>query len=795
MIAFFYDLFYMIPLGIAFILSIFGLGAGNSFFVAADGSVMPVLPGCMASCFIIVLLLVIRHSGKKERILITGVVIVAAVSFLLILGKEEREIIYGKYSWMIAVSVISVIAIIVGKAAEKMTKVKIAVSVLLLAGTIVIMVSKAQCPKGTFGFCILVIMIYLMETVQRYWQKSGYTDIKNHVTRVAPILLIVIFAAIAIPAPKQKFEWKIAKNIWKATVTEYKRLIGTITADKEEYSYTGFSEEGNIGAGVSDNAREVMLISSEKRSSDRLYMGGIAFEEFDGSKWVTHLEKEAENEEFDYIETKAAISNFKHGSASDFLKGDVVTVSNRLFSTKFVFAPPKSNMQSYKTTLPKHMETQSRIVAADRMKYGDTYNIDCLSLNYNNPDLFILADTAEPFGEDTWNETLLQSRLNDNEHLTYSKYLAYKDNIYKQYGGNREFSMEEALEKSQLSDEVKSIVSKVIADAKPIRSSNFEQSDANVSEADYANKNDADIEYAGMDKDNMYDAEFVGDYEKLKALSDYLQAMDYSRQAQMLPKDIDNAESYLDYFLLESQRGYCIHYATAFTLLARQLGHPARYVQGYYVKQSGSKNVLVTENRAHAWAEVYFDNFGWMTFESTPGYSIAKGWSTKGGVFEGEKKYTPNAAGSVSYSDILSEKEAKQEYENNYTYILYCVIPILCALIFGIIYLPIARVVAEKKYRKMNDEDKVRTMIAKNIRILRILGYSLGELVTIEEYRSGIVENAELKDAVGFLKLYERLLYSDVKVNGEDVEQIERDYGLLKDCLKAKGGRYRFYIV
>ena len=38
------------------------------------------------------------------------------------------------------------------------------------------------------------------------------------------------------------------------------------------------------------------------------------------------------------------------------------------------------------------------------------------------------------------------------------------------------------------------------------------------------------------------------------------------------------------YFLSDSRRGYCMHYASAATLMLRALGVPARYVQGYTVQ-------------------------------------------------------------------------------------------------------------------------------------------------------------------------------------------------------------------
>jgi transglutaminase-like putative cysteine protease len=74
------------------------------------------------------------------------------------------------------------------------------------------------------------------------------------------------------------------------------------------------------------------------------------------------------------------------------------------------------------------------------------------------------------------------------------------------------------------------------------------------------------------------------------------------------------------YFLQESHQGYCIHFASATTLLLRNLGIPARYVTGYSVSVSRANTwVNVRASDAHAWTE-YFDGTQWVPLESTPGY-------------------------------------------------------------------------------------------------------------------------------------------------------------------------------
>lgn len=100
---------------------------------------------------------------------------------------------------------------------------------------------------------------------------------------------------------------------------------------------------------------------------------------------------------------------------------------------------------------------------------------------------------------------------------------------------------------------------------------------------------------------------------------------DYSLSPGDLPKGRDPVE----YFLEEGKEGYCTHFASAGVLLLRQLGVPARYVSGYVVQQdqfmreSGSYTASVKDEAAHAWAEIWLDDRGWVPVEMTPGYGEA----------------------------------------------------------------------------------------------------------------------------------------------------------------------------
>lgn len=78
-------------------------------------------------------------------------------------------------------------------------------------------------------------------------------------------------------------------------------------------------------------------------------------------------------------------------------------------------------------------------------------------------------------------------------------------------------------------------------------------------------------------------------------------------------------EDFALWFLREGERGYCVHFATAATVLLRAAEVPARYVSGYLVDAWAGQTVTVTEEDAHAWAEYYEPNLGlWLPLEATP---------------------------------------------------------------------------------------------------------------------------------------------------------------------------------
>lgn len=115
-------------------------------------------------------------------------------------------------------------------------------------------------------------------------------------------------------------------------------------------------------------------------------------------------------------------------------------------------------------------------------------------------------------------------------------------------------------------------------------------------------------------------------YDQVKAIEQYLKAnYEYSLKSS-LPNE---EEDFVDHFLFEQQRGYCVHFATAMVIMLRSQDIPARYVKGYQMGEAVGERTIdggivqtqykVRAEDAHAWVEVYFPNVGWIAFDPTPG--------------------------------------------------------------------------------------------------------------------------------------------------------------------------------
>ena len=112
----------------------------------------------------------------------------------------------------------------------------------------------------------------------------------------------------------------------------------------------------------------------------------------------------------------------------------------------------------------------------------------------------------------------------------------------------------------------------------------------------------------------------------------------------------------LVYFLERSKAGYCQHYAGAMALMLRYLGIPSRVAAGFtsgtYDRERRVWNV--SDRNAHTWVEVWFQGYGWLPFDPTPGRGNLSGpYSASSFSFDAPGAQAVLAASALAADSIL----------------------------------------------------------------------------------------------------------------------------------------------
>ena len=119
----------------------------------------------------------------------------------------------------------------------------------------------------------------------------------------------------------------------------------------------------------------------------------------------------------------------------------------------------------------------------------------------------------------------------------------------------------------------------------------------------------------------------ANNYDKAAAIERYLRThFGYTLQLPAVsPRDP------LASFLFERKKGHCEYFASAMAVMLRTLHIPTRVVNGFRTGEFNdlTSQYVVRASNAHSWVEVYFPQYGWITFDPTPSAAVSThdGWS------------------------------------------------------------------------------------------------------------------------------------------------------------------------
>ncbi len=113
-----------------------------------------------------------------------------------------------------------------------------------------------------------------------------------------------------------------------------------------------------------------------------------------------------------------------------------------------------------------------------------------------------------------------------------------------------------------------------------------------------------------------------GTLAQIEAIIHYLDTHE-TYQTQGIPY-LQPGQDFVDQFLFVTHKGYCDYFSTALAVLARAVGIPTRWAQGFIAVSANPSyhgplhEYLERGVDAHSWTQVWFAGYGWVPFDATP---------------------------------------------------------------------------------------------------------------------------------------------------------------------------------
>lgn len=265
---------------------------------------------------------------------------------------------------------------------------------------------------------------------------------------------------------------------------------------------------------------------------------------------------------------------------------------------------------------------------------------------------------------------------------------------------------------------------------------------------------------------------------------------------------------YISHFLLESRKGYCAHFASAAAMLFRQMGVPARYVEGYAfsyadviengelvegaayddyyrgfseIGETALVQIEIPDAYAHAWVEIFDRERGWLVVDPTPPSSEEETTSFWEAFLQGEG----GAEGLALGEDLFGEY-----IENALGIVNYVA---AAALIIAAILFTGIRMIRRERERRLPGRERVRLEYGRLQKAAAGKDRDFRTRRTLDEQIAWMREHC--REEIGDEQ--ERALYQAffAKEIDYDCEQLCRELRRSRRSLRSKGCNFPRIIV
>lgn len=600
-----------------------------------------------------------------------------------------------------------------------------------------------QVQKFFVAAAVVYVLIVCTELLQTYWQKQKSGDTREYLLFLTPFLALYMVLMLLMPYSEHPYDWKLFKDIYSNVSEKITVLVESLIQNGAEDfggSIAGFSEDGKLAIRIAGRSQDLMIVEGDRNLYTNVYLTGKIYDTFDGREWTKQIQ-DAFDPVMDTLELAYGVSNYDSELMSNYFRRTILKVQYKRFHTRYVFAPAKWSVVS-----AKHKQVKDEEILFDKkVGYGTKYDVTYYQMNLNAKCFGDMLRTRPEENPDNWDYVRYQYGNTEWQHYTLEDLSKYRDGVKEEYG-----------KPIILTESVTALLDELFAECDT-------------------------------------------DYDRMKALERYLSAMEYTASPGKLPDWVESQETFAEYFFTEGKRGYCSYFATAFVLVARAQGLPARYVEGFCVPVSQDKAMVATTDMTHAWPEVYFEGVGWIPFEPTPGYGAMRysGWKLKKPKQESQIDYSQME--SNPYENWVEEPSQPTEPVEvkksvNWKAILWWVISVSGLVILCAVVLLAERALQKHRYARLSPEQQFEKKVRRLMWIWARLGYRRAGEETLQELKDRIssdwweaplpLKKPKIWRQARFLAVYQDYLYGNLQVTKEHAESILLEEEELMEYLK-----------
>ncbi len=650
--------------------------------------------------------------------------------------------------------------------------------------------------KGSdFSFVLFIfafLIYYFFYILRRRGSEKTY-DVGNklkyfvYILPVCIVILLISFLFFQNQQDRIKITWldkridKTVDTIVDAVVDKFAD-VDVSSFDYFSFGVSGFGKTDRLGGNLKPNKINVMNVESDHSN---LYLRATSKANYDGHRWYDvdnnfssigsekEYTKQVSSDALRLIDGIKLSINGVTGldlTKNDYFVDSKAEVEFVNMKTKSLFVPNKTYNLNLKSNQEILMDNEQMLSVKDLKSKGFTYSFGYYNLNLKSEKLIALLRKS---------------------HSKVDKTSAFFDKNLKIETASNVRSIDNI--------EVKEIPSAVAAENVLSINKKYTQLPVTITP-----RVRALAQELTKDKNNRYDM--------AKAIEAYLSK---NYPYTLTPGNAPRSRDFVDYFLFEGKKGYCTYYASAMTVLLRCVDIPARYVEGYILPPERTKGVFqVTTQQAHAWVEVYFDEYGWIPFEPTSPF-VAN-------LYE-DRTISATMSSEMQDSSYQDYMEMMNKYRDPYASVTYnpvnsaptksgiktpILILIIVASFLGLILLAICTIASINYFRFYNLIRRIRksdpnsgmlTAYEYIIKALKFQGVYISPGETPTQFGERVEKTFDIKsysfNKTSFTKIsefYIKARYSKNNLTTDDIEQTLEFINVLLELIVDKSGRVKF---